>query len=532
MSTINVPLTVHIPFVCGNRKERKFRLKGCINYENTAILHVDEVDAKHLWCKPGPLRIRFVELPRAQSQSQLDKFIVPGGSPSRQYVYRTHAIDMKKAFAKMDGHDVDVVICTMPPTLVKVEDACLAQDHIVAAYFKPDLFTMDLRHNYVDLGNRIYRSIVRRNQKENLVTDRRLAAGRVLQDNNPKSADLNAPLQRLLSDPAKCPRHNDGSIRIVLNTHKKSGLLVVYCRQIAKVEPCEKYPKGKPEGPREAIHYLYNSPQFGGSQYLISDQLENEPLLLQFPACRVLLAMICVKVNQDSRPNKNGVCQAKPRIGRRMLPTTASFKMLLEYGVAVRIAEDVEKELQEDVKRAREEGKKPPTRLSRKGEGSRVANSPLARYPLYWLALIAKHTLNCYATCFHADVFADNNGDSIENKMLMFVTDCAHMALRALYGKGRRGLKDEFAIALLDWPAAIIHRRAIYQQFGGAARASVCAVHMVALADRLQQQATQTGDQTTILDFFQRVDAAGLDRDTMQAIVAQDDPQNDAQNDA
>ena len=89
---------------------------------------------------------------------------------------------------------------------------------------------------------------------------------------------FNKLMRKHLSNPGTFPRHANGMLIIIVNSKNRCGYFGIYS--------CPYDVNGSMKV------WFYNTPQVGGHQRLLHDQLLKFPVLTKFPACRVETAAI------------------------------------------------------------------------------------------------------------------------------------------------------------------------------------------------------------------------------------------------
>ena len=123
--------------------------------------------------------------------------------------------------------------------------------------------------------------------------------------------DISSPTFRYFLKTARLtPKANTSTIFLAVNSPRKNGFQVIY-----------NSPYDERRG-HECKSYWYSPPQVGGLQKLTDEKLKENQILMRFPACRVLAAIICVQYNNTITHFHRPVVQV------------AAWKMLDEWDIA------------------------------------------------------------------------------------------------------------------------------------------------------------------------------------------------------
>ena len=218
---------------------------------------------------------------------------------------------------------------------------------------------------------------------------------------------FNHLMKKHLSTPGAFPRHANALLIIILNSPSRCGYFAVYS------SPYDEDGKIK--------SWFYNTPVVGGHQKLLKTQVQQFKLLEQFPSCRVETAQLLMFRNTV-------------RTGMLACPHAAD-SMMEELGQAL---------------------------LEQHSDC--MAGKPESLG--YYLAMNSRHTLLCHAVKYHRDVFSDNSGDKIENKILLISRSRSNTTQEIALGRGGAG-KGVFVYAILDWTGPSRARRQRYIDLGG-----------------------------------------------------------------
>ena len=121
--------------------------------------------------------------------------------------------------------------------------------------------------------------------------------------------DVSSPIFRyFLTRQGLVPKIKCATIFIGVNSRKRNGFQVIYT---------------SPYGEKGCKSFFYAPPQIGGVQKLSESMLKRNRLLLRFPACRVLGAIICIQFNNTVK------------LQERHLVEAACWKMMDEWDLSV-----------------------------------------------------------------------------------------------------------------------------------------------------------------------------------------------------
>ena len=194
-------------------------------------------------------------------------------------------------------------------------------------------------------------------------------------------------MKKHLKQSGTFPRHANGMLIIVLNTKKQCGYFGIYCSPYA-------------EGTIKM--WFYNILQIGGHQKLQDDQLNQFPILTQFPLCRVETAQLLQHRNETL-----SFCIACPG-------AVDNFIGEFENATALMVSVSFKNSIG------------------------------------YYLAKNCHLTLLAHPVGYHRDTFSNNSGDTIENKVLFVCRDQSNTTSTLPLGRGGAGA-GMYVYALLDW---------------------------------------------------------------------------------
>ena len=199
---------------------------------------------------------------------------------------------------------------------------------------------------------------------------------------------FNKLMKKHMKHPGNFPRHTNGMMIIILNSSQRCGYIGIYSCPY-EVDGSLKL-------------WFYNTPRVGGHQQLTREQLMQFPLLMQFPSCRIESAQL-----MNFRNTK---------LPYRKVCPTAVVNMLGEWQDALKVCEQ----------------------------------DSFRNLVGYYMARRCRLTLLAHAVGYHKDTFSNNNGDKIENKILLVSKDRSDTSSQVALGRGGAG-PGIFVYALLDW---------------------------------------------------------------------------------
>ena len=79
----------------------------------------------------------------------------------------------------------------------------------------------------------------------------------------------------------------------------------------------------------------------------------------------------------------------------------------------------------------------------------------------FWIAITNRHSLVCHPVSFHKDVFANKEGDKLENKICLVNFRRSNQKEELPLGRGGAG-PGYYVFAIIDWEGTKKKRRKIY----------------------------------------------------------------------